>query len=210
MAGGTQETQQIHRSPVCHQLQLKHSQVILQSFTELLSTTQSFQAPVPVLGASCQGCHKSFQLRSPPVLKIHIFKGWVQVKPSIFPRIQLLLHTTKYHSGWIDFFPEHPPASRDTSAANAAPSILGGSCPGLEPALLSLRSPALASSASCSIWHKTHPAFLQRLTAAGTNPLPPSRKALKTASNQQLLSSSAQARPEPRSSLSLRALITTQ
>lgn len=54
--GGPSRCSQV-TSPTCHQLQLKHSQVVIQSFRGLSSISQ-FQAPVLVLCTCCQGCYE--------------------------------------------------------------------------------------------------------------------------------------------------------
>lgn len=46
-----------HVSPMCHQLQLKHSQVVIQSFVGL-SSISHFQAPALVPCTCCQGCYE--------------------------------------------------------------------------------------------------------------------------------------------------------
>lgn len=219
--GGTQQTQPSHRSPACHRLQLKHSQVIIQSFVGCFFINQSLQAPSLVLCTCCQGCHEGFQLSSPTVLAF-AFLGMGSAKIFHFPCIQLLLQNKKHHFGRTAFFPEHPPAPQDTSAGNAAPSALGprpahAACPGQgrlrhcshrghQLLFLLLLAPSGTKTTKTPSWD---PAFSQCLTAAGTNPLPPSRKAIKQRQPPVIIQQ-CPSKPEQRSSSFISALVTIQ
>lgn len=60
-----------HMSPMHHQLQLKHSQVVIQSFMGLSSISQSFK-PQSWCSAPAAKVAMSFQLKSPIVLTFAI------------------------------------------------------------------------------------------------------------------------------------------
>lgn len=222
--GGTQQTQPSPTSPVCHQLQLKHSQVIVQSFTGgvlvkvfKLQSRCSARATKGAARASSSGLQQFQHSHS---------QGRVRLKYSIFPHIQLLSQNKKHCFGRAAFFPTHPPAPRDTSVGNAAPSALGprparAVCP--EQGRLQHRSPQgcrllfllfLAPSGTKPTKNLSwDPTFSRRLTALRTNPVPPSRAAINQRQPRVIIQQ-CPSKPELRSSLrsssSVSALITTQ